>query len=125
MTNAFEKAEKRKREAVPKPDYVAALLFQLRAVSNAKWVDAFYSDREFRFHPTRKWRFDLAFPDKKVAVEVDGGAFIAGRHTRGAGFEADCEKQSEAAALGWRIIRCTPRQVESGQALAWLERALK
>lgn len=113
-----------------RPDYVAALLFQLRAVASTWKAENgrpfFLEDpeREYRFHPDRKWRFDVAFPFKMVAVEVDGGAYVAGRHTRGAGFEADCEKQSEAAALGWRVLHVTPRQVESGQALQWLERAL-
>lgn len=80
--------------------------------------------REHRFHPTRRWRFDLAWPDRLVAVEVDGGAFVGGRHTSGAGFREDCVKVSEAAALGWRVLRVMPEHVKSGQALAWLERAL-
>lgn len=29
--------------------------------------------REHRFHPTRRWRFDFAWPDEKVALEVEGG----------------------------------------------------
>lgn len=102
------------------PDYVANLLFQLRAVAPEVGVR-----REYRFHPTRRFRFDMAIVDRKVAVEVDGGAFIAGRHARGAGIRSDCEKFSEAAALGWRVLRVLPEHVESGQALAWLERALK
>ena len=107
--------------AIPSVDHVAGLLFQLRAVGGG-WAEA--SEREYRFHPTRRWRFDLAFPSRWVAVEVDGGAFIAGRHARGAGIRNDCEKFSEAAALGWRVLRVLPEQIESGQALGWLERAL-
>lgn len=72
----------------------------------------------------RRWRFDFAFPEHKVAVEVEGGAFVGGRHTRGAAFEADCEKYNEAVLLGWRVIRVTPRQVEDGRAVAWLRRVL-
>lgn len=66
--------------------------------------------REVRFHPTRKWRFDWAWEDEKIALEVDGGAFIpgGGRHNRGAGFIEDNKKLSAAAALGWRVIRVTP-----------------
>ena len=81
--------------------------------------------REFRFHPTRRWRFDLAWPDGHVAVEVEGGVYVAGRHSRGVGFESDCEKYSEAMVLGWRVLRVTPRQIKSGQALGWIERLLK
>lgn len=81
--------------------------------------------REHRFHPVRRWRFDLAWPDRLVAVEVDGGAFIGGRHTSGAGFRVDCVKLSEAAALGWRVLRVMPEHVEDGSALGWVLRALE
>lgn len=79
---------------------------------------------EYRFHPERRWRFDFAFPAKMVAVEVDGGSWIAGRHTSGVGFYNDCEKMSVAAAMGWRVLRVTPKQIEEGKALAWIEMAL-
>ena len=62
-------------------------------------------EREYRFHPERKWRFDFANPHMKVAVEIEGGAFSGGRHTRGAGFVADCEKYNQATVLGWRVLR--------------------
>lgn len=79
---------------------------------------------EFRFHESRRWRFDYAWPDQKVALEVEGGVWIAGRHTRGAGFVKDMEKYNEAACLGWRIIRCQPKQLTSVQVIEWLGRAL-
>lgn len=107
--------------ALPSVDHVAGLLFQLRAVNVQQ---ANMARREHRFHPTRKWRFDVAWPFRMVALEVDGGAFIAGRHARGDGIRRDCEKFSEAAALGWRVLRVLPEQIESGQALGWLEKAL-
>jgi very-short-patch-repair endonuclease len=62
---------------------------------------------EYRFHPRRKWRFDCAFPDHRVAVELDGGTYMGGRHTRGAGFAADCEKLNAATVMGWRVLRFT------------------
>ncbi len=70
------------------------------------------------------WRMDFAWPDALLAVEMDGGGFVGGRHGRGVGIEKDCEKYSSAAALGWRLIRCTPRQVKSGQAIEWITAAL-
>lgn len=63
---------------------------------------------EFVFHPVRKWRFDYAWPDQKIAVEIDGGVWTKGRHTRPAGFLADMEKLNAAARFGWRILRYTP-----------------
>ena len=62
-------------------------------------------EREYRFHPTRRWRFDFADPETKVAVEIDGGAFIGGRHTRGVGFVKDQEKLNTATSMGWRVFR--------------------
>ncbi|HXG71313.1 MAG TPA: hypothetical protein VNJ04_11975 [Gemmatimonadaceae bacterium] len=79
---------------------------------------------EFRFHPTRRWRFDLAWPDKFIAIEVDGSVYSGGRHVRGKGYEADCEKLNEALLLGWRVLRCSTGQVTSGLALGFVERML-
>jgi hypothetical protein len=67
---------------------------------------------EFVFHPTRKWAFDYCWPDVKVALEIEGGAFIEGRHTRGVGFIRDMQKYSEAAIRGWCLIRVTPDQLQ-------------
>lgn len=67
-----------------------------------------WPEREYRFHPTRKWRFDFAFVEAKLAIECEGGIWQGGRHTRGAGFEKDCEKMNAAAVLGWRVLRFTP-----------------
>ena len=80
---------------------------------------------EFCFHPERKWRFDWAWVPQKLALEQEGGAFLAGggRHTRGAGFRRDTEKYAEAAILGWRVIRVLPEQVADGTAVGWIERA--
>lgn len=68
--------------------------------------------REHRFHPRRKWRFDFAWPREKLAVEVEGGVWTRGRHTRGSGFVKDTEKYNAAAALGWTVLRFTARDIE-------------
>ncbi len=82
---------------------------------------------EYRFAPPRRWRFDFCWPspELKLAVEVDGGGFVNGRHSRGLGIERDCEKFAAALLLGFRVLRVTPSQVENGQAIGWLERLLK
>ncbi len=66
---------------------------------------------EHRFHPTRKWRFDRAHTVAKVAFEVEGGVWSGGRHTRGAGFLADCEKKNEAQLAGWQVFQITRDQL--------------
>jgi len=78
---------------------------------------------EYRFCE-RRWRFDAAFVDQMLAVEVEGGAWTRGRHTRGKGFEADIMKYNAATILGWRLLRFTPAMVYSGIAIAHIERAL-
>lgn len=80
---------------------------------------------EHRFHGTRRWRFDYAWPEHQVALEVEGGVWVGGRHTSGAGFVKDMEKYNEAACMGWRIIRCQPRQLCTMQTVETLRRALR
>lgn len=65
-------------------------------------------EAEYRFHPTRKWRLDYGNPKRKLAVEIEGGAWSGGRHTRGAGFIRDIEKYNTLASMGWLLFRCTP-----------------
>jgi hypothetical protein len=79
---------------------------------------------EYRFDSKRKWRFDFAWPDQRLALEVEGGIWTGGRHGRGKGFQEDCEKYNAATVAGWRVLRVTGGQVASGQALAWVEAAL-
>lgn len=67
---------------------------------------------EKRFHPVRKWRFDRAITGLKIAVELEGGTFSGGRHTRGAGYAADCEKYNTAQMLGWIVFRLTSANPE-------------
>lgn len=82
--------------------------------------------REWRFHAVRRWRFDWAFiGPERLAVEVEGGAWSGGRHTRGAGFVKDLEKYAEALCLGWRVLRVTPTQIEDGAALTMVDRILR
>lgn len=62
---------------------------------------------EHRFNRQRRWRFDRAHLGAKVAIELEGGIWTQGRHTRGAGYKADCEKYNAAQAAGWTVFRLT------------------
>ncbi len=64
-------------------------------------------EREYRLLPPRRWRADLAWPAHRVALELQGGAHTRGHHTRGRGYEDDCEKMLTATVAGWRIIPIT------------------
>lgn len=79
---------------------------------------------EHRFHPTRRWRFDYAWPELKIAMELHGGVHSGGRHTRGKGFVADREKMNTAIELGWRVIEVTPEHIKNGTARRWLEQLI-
>jgi len=79
---------------------------------------------QFRFCPTRKWHADMAYPSAMLLIEVDGGAYTQGRHTRGKGFEEDCVKLSTAAALGYRVVRVTGTHIRSGEAVRLIAQAL-
>lgn len=78
---------------------------------------------EFRFCE-RKWAFDWGWEARKVALEIEGGSWVAGRHNRGAGFQNDMAKYNRATVLGWRVVRATPQQVESGEIFATLRELL-
>ena len=75
---------------------------------------------ELLFHPKRKWRFDYAWEEQKLALEVHGGIHSGGRHTRGRGFVEDRAKMNEATLLGWTVLEVTPEHIKSGQLRAWL-----
>jgi len=71
--------------------------------------------REHRFHNVRRWRFDLAYPDCKVAIEVDGGVYTRGRHTTGRGYTADQYKGNMAIEMGWLVLHYTTTMLSKRQ----------
>jgi very-short-patch-repair endonuclease len=83
-------------------------------------------EKEYVFHPTRKWRADWSIPSHKIIIEEEGGVWKkngGGRHNRGAGFIADMEKYNTATAMGWRIFRIVPG--DYGKALRFIEQLIK
>lgn len=68
--------------------------------------------REHQFIGNRKWRFDFAHKDTRTAIEIEGGTWNGGRHTRGQGFEGDCEKYNAANDVGWRVYKLTSKMID-------------
>ncbi len=79
---------------------------------------------EFKFHSSRRWRFDYAIPDKKIAIECEGGIWTRGRHTRGKGYKGDMEKYNAAVELGWKLLRFTPDELLTIQSLESIRKVL-
>lgn len=79
---------------------------------------------EYRFAPPRRWRFDWCWPYHHIAVEVEGGVWRGGRHTRGAGYIRDMQKYNAACLGGWRVLRYTPQQFTQGVWVADVQRLI-
>lgn len=80
---------------------------------------------EHKFHHTRKWRLDYYIPELKIAIELHGGAYTQGRHTRGKGFTEDREKMNEAQLAGILVLEVTSEQVKNGLAISLVKRAIE
>ena len=74
--------------------------------------------------PGRRWRVDFYWPSHRLCVEVEGGVWTRGRHTRGAGFLADAAKYNTLALMGFTVLRVTGEHIRSGQAQLWIRQAL-
>ena len=82
-------------------------------------------ERDYLFDkPRSKRELDFAFVSYKVGVEVQGGIWARGAHTRGIGYMRDCSKLNDAQLQGWLLLWVTRKHIETGKALVWLRRAL-
>ncbi|WP_218696392.1 DUF559 domain-containing protein [Acinetobacter harbinensis] len=82
-------------------------------------------EQEFKFHPKRKWRADFHLVEKMILVEVEGGIWSGGRHTRGKGYLGDMEKYNAATVMGYQVLRFSTEQVTSGLAIQQIEGVIK
>lgn len=79
---------------------------------------------QYRFVPGRQHRFDRAWPEHRVAVEVMGGTWSQNGHARPSKLNDDMLKLSMAAALGWRVLPLTKQMIESGEGIDLIAQAL-
>lgn len=82
-------------------------------------------EQEYKFHADRNWRADFLITGTKILIEVEGGIWSGGRHTRGKGFIADMEKYNAAAILGFKVLRFDTQQVKSGLAIKQIENLVR
>lgn len=140
----------RKRTRPKKSDYVEQLVAMIELAGLPSPTHYGKNELLFARSAGRRWRFDIAWSDLKVAAEIEGGIFgnpvtchncgtrvkaqtktgtwfevrTGGRHNWGKGFERDVEKYNEAAIMGWKVLKIIPSHIENGFAVDWLERIL-
>lgn len=106
----------KKGKSLPKADLFLTLL-------NQKYHQTWVS--EYKFHPIRKWRMDFACPELKICIEIDGGIFIGGRHSRPIGMLKDNEKLNTAASMGWLVLKFTPQQKSKTETFELIDKAVE
>ena len=129
QTTLFAEPPKKKTNRITKDEYAKAVRRSPLEIALEHDLHLFGAGLpewkpEYRFYPGRQWRFDFAFTADRVAVEIEGGTWTGGRHTRGSGFKSDCEKYNQAALLGWRVLRFTSSMITSGEAINTIKAAL-
>jgi very-short-patch-repair endonuclease len=82
-------------------------------------VEPVAPEAEYKFAVPRKWRFDYAWPSHKVAVELEGGVWTQGRHSRPTGMIGDMDKYNTAAKLGWLVLRFTGSHLKNDPLTVW------
>ena len=103
------------------------LMIDIQNLSFEYGHKAVYDDFSLRIKDAgmKDWRLDFAYPLRKLAIEVEGGTWTGGRHTRGQGFEDDTFKYNALTLMGWRLLRFTGTSIKSGVALQTIEAALR
>jgi len=79
---------------------------------------------EHRFHPVRQWRMDFAWSEHRVYLEINGGIWTNGRHSRGAAMLLEWEKINTASGLGWRQLLCQPKDLMTTATADFIRAAL-
>lgn len=79
-------------------------------------------EKEYRFSK-RRFRFDFAIPEFKLAVEYDGLMSEKSGHTTLKGFTSDTEKINMAISSGWKVLRFTVLNYK--QVLQEVEKLIK
>ncbi|WP_426473409.1 hypothetical protein [Chryseobacterium balustinum] len=64
-------------------------------------------EEEYKFDEVRKFRFDWAIEQYRIAIEFEGIISEKSRHTTIEGFSNDCVKYNLAQCNGWTVLRYT------------------
>jgi len=96
-----------------KKKHEAAFLFQIQSLGIKEPV------QQFKFRETRKWRVDFAWPERKLAVEIEGGIWRrgGGAHSHPVNIERDIDKGNALAMAGYHLLRFTDKHIRSGEGV--------
>ncbi len=81
--------------------------------------------REYQAIKGRMFRFDFAWLDARLLVEVNGGTYTKGAHSTGQGIARDYEKANLAVLQGWRVLTFDGKSVKDGTAVEVIRKALE
>ena len=97
----------------------AELALQIKALGLPEPV------REYRAIAGRKFRFDFAWLEQRLLIEINGGTYTKGAHSTGQGIARDYEKANLAVLHGWRVLTFDGKAVKSGEAVETIRKALE
>jgi very-short-patch-repair endonuclease len=80
-------------------------------------------ERQYKALPKRQFKWDLAWTEQKLLVEVQGGTWVKAQfgHTSGVGYRRDCFKNDLATAVGWNVMQFTTDMINYNEALQLLQ----
>lgn len=115
MNKKSEEAKPKKKKAIP--DYPQMIVDELERLGILGVV------KEYRFLKDRRFKFDGAIPEHKIAFEFEGGIYSKfSRHTQGKGYATDCKKYNLAVMHGWKLLRYTTADLKNKR---WAEESAK
>lgn len=120
------------KRAAKRPDWEGRLALAVRAIMLPLGFPApvgrgFGDDKQFMFAASlgRRFTSDYAWPDYKLLVEVQGGLWVGGAHSSGAGVERDIEKAQLVALLGFTLLPVTEKDIRSNHAIKLIQLVLE
>lgn len=107
LPNSPPAASKSKKQSKSKGKSPSSLESSFDGLLANLWRDHPAYEKDYRFHPVRKWRIDRAFVTQKVAVELEGSIWAGkkGGHTSGTGMLSNMHKYNSLTLEGWRLLR--------------------
>jgi len=98
---------------------------ELQALAQIR--DAGFPEPEQQYEgiENRRYRFDFAWPQDLIAVEIHGGAWMGKGHTGGKGFSEDRRKMNLANLSGWMVFEFTADMLNADELVPTLKEAFE